>query len=51
MIKIKQNPDVLSIKSVNHHVSNVIFIYRIKFDTVSNAFWSKFYKPSPSYPS
>ena len=30
---------------------NVIFIAEIKLNTVSGAFWSKFYKPSLSYPS
>ena len=30
---------------------NVIFVHRIKFETVSNAFWSKFYKPNPSNPT
>ena len=34
---------------LNDHVSYVIFMYRIKFYTVSDAFWSKFYKPSSSY--
>ena len=28
---------------------NVIFMQRIIFNTVSNAFWSTFYKPGPSY--
>ena len=48
---MKQNLEILSIKSLNHHVLNVIFIHKIKFGTVLNAIWSKFYKPSPSYPT
>ena len=48
VIKMKQNLKILSIKSLKHHVSNVIFKHRIKFDTVSGAFCSKFYKLSPS---
>ena len=43
---MKQNLEVLSIKSLNHHALNVISMHRIKFDTISNAFWSKFYEPS-----
>ena len=26
-------------------------MHRIKFDTISNAFWPKFYEPSPPYPT
>ena len=50
-IKIKQNLDVLSVKSLNHHLLNVISMHRIKLDTISNTFWLKLYKPSPSYPT
>ena len=51
VIKIKQNLDVLSVKSLNHYLLNVISMHRIKFDTISNTFWLKFYKPSTSYPN
>ena len=50
-MSIKQNSDVLQIKSLNHHVLNVIFMHRTIFNTVSNAFWSKFYKLSPCCPT
>ena len=48
---MKQNLEFSSIKSLNHHVLNVIFMHSIKFDTATDAFWSKFYKLSPSYPT
>ena len=47
----KQNLEVLSVKSPNHNLLKVISMHRIQFDTMSNTFWLKFYKPSSSYPT
>ena len=48
---MKQNLEILSDKSLKHYLLNVISMYRIKFNTISNTFWLKFYKPSSSYPT
>ena len=50
-IKHKRVKSVLSVQSLDHYLLNVISMHRIKFCTISNAFWLEFYKPSPSYPT
>ena len=50
-IKHKRVKSVLSVQSLDHYLLNVISMHRIKFGTISNAFWLEFYKPSPSYPT